>query len=134
MCMIYDAESCAFETRVLRNAFTDVGMSPCNFERILDVGQNYCLSLSLENESDRVQEIMEKYIILEDVKTPELDKMIPEMEPAVVKTAKKVKRPRGRPKKVAPAPQKQVPKRPRSSNNKTMDESAPKPRKRQRKI
>ena len=53
MCMIYDAKAYAFETHVLRNAFTDVGMSPWNFERILDVGQNYCLSQSLENESDR---------------------------------------------------------------------------------
>ena len=70
---------------------------------------------------------MEKCIILEDVKTPELDKMIPEMEPAVVKTAKKVKRPRGRPKKVAPVPQRQVRKRFHCSNNKTMDATAQMP-------
>ena len=134
MCMFYEAEACAFEPQVVRKAFADVGLRPWNPERILDVAKKHSVSQSLEDENDRVQEIMEKCITLEEEKKAELDKMLSEMEPAEVKTAKKVKRPRGRPKKVAPAPPKQVPKRPRSSNNKTTDESAPKPRKRQRKI
>ena len=134
MCMFYEAEACAFQPHVVRKAFADVGLSPWNPERIRDVAKKHSDSQSLENESDRVQELVKKSIALEEEKRAELDKMLSQMEPAEVKSAKKVKRPRGRPKKAAPAPQKQVQKRSRSSGSKSMDEAAPKPRKRQRKV
>ncbi len=133
MCMFYEAEACAFEPQVVRKAFADVGLSPWNPERIHDVAQKHSATQSLEDESERTQEIMEKSIALEQEKKAELDKMLSELEPAEVKSVKKVTRPRGRPKKAAPAPQKQVHKRPHSSASEIMDGTAPKPRKRQRK-
>ncbi len=133
MCMFYEAEACAFEPKVVRKAFAVVGLSPWNPERIHDVAQKHSATQSLEDESERTQEIMEKSIALEQEKKAELDKMLSELESAEVKSVKKVTRPRGRPKKAAPAPQKQVQKRPHPSANETMDGTAPKPQKRQRK-
>ncbi len=132
--MFYEAEAYASKPHVLRKAFTDVGLSPWNPEKNLDVAQNHSVSQSLYNESDRVQEIVEKSITIEEEKRPELDRILSEMEPAEVKSAIKLKRPRGRPKKIAPAPQKQVQERPRSIDNKKKDKATTKLQKRQRKV
>ncbi len=134
MCLFYEAEACAFQPHVVRKAFADVGLSPWNPEKIRDVAKKHDVSQSLEDDSDRVQEFVQKSITIEEEKRAELDRMLKQMERAEVKTAKKVKRPRGRPKKMAPARQKQVQKRPRSCGNKTKDKAAPKPQKCQRKV
>ena len=66
--MLYEAETCASKPHVLRKAFTEVGLSPWNPKKILDVAQKHYVSQSLYNVSDRVQEIVEKSITLEEEK------------------------------------------------------------------
>ena len=80
------------------------------------------------------KKLQRKALPLKKKKKAELDRILSEMEPAEVKTAKKVKRPRGRPKKIAPAPHKQVQERPCSSDNKNKYKSITKLQKRQRKV
>ena len=120
--MFYEAEACAFLPQVVLKAFADVGLNHWDPDIIVENARGYCPVASVEDESTRVQDLLEKNKRLEEEKRAELDRMTSEMEPAEVVSVKKGGRRRTQRKKVTPAPKKSAQKRPRSNvKNRTDD-------------